>query len=91
MNDPTEPKYMSNLTQNKGTSDTTGNSHSDGTTSSDVKGNTASDYINHVTSRSGYVGDSILNALTTGFLNTDLMVCEMLEPCFMQIWNDQPT
>lgn len=90
MNDPTEPKYMSNLTQNKGTSDTTGNSQSDGTTSSDVKGNTASDYINHVTARSGYVGDAVLSALTTGFLNTDLMVCEMLEPCFMQVWNDQP-
>lgn len=90
MNDPTEPRYMSNLTQNKGTSDTTGNSQSDGTTSSDVKGNTASDYINHVTARSGYLGDSILNALTAGFLNTDLMVCEMLEPCFMQVWNDQP-
>ena len=90
MEDPAEPRYMSQLTQN------TGNSTNDSTATSDVTNNStnaqkaARDYIDHVTSRSGYLGDNVLNALSSGFLNTDLMVCDMLEPCFMQLWNDQP-
>lgn len=90
MNDPTEPKYMSNLTQNKGSSDSTGTAHSDGTNNSNSDSKTVSDYINHVSARTGYLGDSITNALVTGFMDTDRMVCEMLEPCFMQVWNDLP-
>lgn len=90
MNDPSEPKYMSNLTQNKSTGDTHGTSESDSTNNSNSDYKAARDYINHVTARTGYLGDSITNALATGFLNTDMMVCEMLEPCFMQVWNDQP-
>lgn len=90
MNNPAEPKYMSNLSQNKSISDAHGTSESDSTNNSEDNSKSARDYINHVTARTGYLGDSIVNALATGFLNTDMMVCEMLEPCFMQVWNDQP-
>lgn len=79
-----DPKYMSGLVQNKsGTeSDSTGSDTSDSTAS----GN----YVGRVRARTGYLGDSVLSALATGFLNTDLMVCDMLEPLFMQLWDDQP-
>lgn len=90
MQDPTEQKYMSNLTSNKGTSNGTADSTSDSKGTSQATQKAARDYIDHLTSRTGYMGDNVVNALSTGFLNTDLMVCEMLEPCFMQVWNDQP-
>lgn len=90
MNDPTEPRYMSQLTQNKGTTSGTGSATSDVTNNTKSDSNAARDYIDHLTSRSGYFGDNVLNALATGFLNTDLLVCDMLEPCFMQVWTDQP-
>lgn len=90
MKDPTDIKYMSQLTQTKGESNTTSNTDSTTTGNNKGQSNMASDYINHVAARSGYLGDAILSALATGFLNTDLMVCDMLEPCFMQLWNDQP-
>lgn len=90
MQDPTDIKYMSQLTQTKGTSDTTSSTDSATTGNNTGKSNSLSDYVNHVASRSGYFGDAVLSALATGFLNTDLMVCDMLEPCFIQLWNDQP-
>lgn len=79
-----EPKYMSGLVQNESgsTSNSTSNDSSDSTTNSN--------YIGRIRGRTGYLGDSILSALATGFLNTDLMVCDMLEPLFMQLWDDQP-
>lgn len=84
LENPTDPKYMSSLTQNKGTStsESSANSSNDGTNSSN--------YVGRVRARSGYLGDSVLSAIATGFLNVDLAVCDMLEPCFMQLWDDQP-
>lgn len=84
MENPYDPKYMSSLSQNKSdsTSEATGNESS--------RGNSIGDYIIEATGRSGYLGDAIMSSLATGFLNTDLMVCDMLEPLFMQIWDDQP-
>lgn len=82
LNDPTDPKYMTALTQTKGDTDTTGTATSDG----HGTGEFAQDH----TERVGYLGDSMLSALATGFLNTDLMVCDMLEPLFMQVWTDMP-
>lgn len=90
MNDPTEPRYMSQLTQNKGTGSNAGTSVNDATDNSTSNNKTASDYIAHVKSRAGYFGDNVTNVLASGFLNTDLLVCDMLEPCFMQIWTDEP-
>lgn len=84
MDDPTDPKYMSSLTQ--GTSDTT----NDSTADSSQSGRSQGEWSSSSAGRSGYLGDAILSSLATGFLNTDLMVCDMLEPCFMQIFNDQP-
>lgn len=84
MQSPEDPKYMSALVQ--GTSDSDSSSKS-----RDTSDNTSnSNYLTHVTSRGGYLGDAVLSALTTGFLNTDLMVCDMLEPLFMQTWDDMP-
>lgn len=90
MQDPTDIKYMSQLTQTKGESNTTSNTDSATTGNTNGQSNATNEYLNHVASRSGYFGDAVLSALATGFLNTDLMVCDMLEPCFMQVWNDQP-
>lgn len=84
MDDPDDPKYMSNLTQ--GTSDST--TDTSGASGSTGKSNGA--YESTSTGRSGYLGDAVLSSIATGFLNTDLMVCDMLEPLFMQVWNDQP-
>ena len=84
MDDPTDPKYMSGLTQSTSESDST----TEGSESS--SGKSAGDYIIESSGRSGYLGDAVLSSLATGFLNTDLMVCEMLEPLFMQFWDDQP-
>ena len=84
MDDPYDPKYMSSLAQAKSDSDST----AEGNESS--RGKSAGDYIIESTGRSGYLGDAILSSLATGFLNTDLMVCDMLEPLFMQFWDDQP-
>lgn len=90
LTDPTEIRYMSQLNQAKGT--TTGKGTSNGTQDTNTTSNnkTASDYIAHVKSRAGYFGDNVANALASGFLNTDLLVCDMLEPCFMQVWTDEP-
>ena len=84
MENPYDPKYMSSLAQTKADSDadTTGSTSSTGTS----KG----DYGISSKGRAGYLGDAVLSSLATGFLNTDLMVCDMLEPLFMQLWNDQP-
>ena len=90
MDDPYDPKYMSSLTQAKTDSTSTANSTGNSTSNLNSKSNGARDYIDHATSRVGYLGDAVVNALATGFLNTDLMVCDMLEPCFIQLWNDQP-
>jgi hypothetical protein len=90
MDDPYDPKYMSSLTQAKNDSTSTANSTGNSTSNLNSQANGARDYIDHATSRVGYLGDAIVNALATGFLNTDLMVCDMLEPCFIQLWNDQP-
>lgn len=90
MNDPTEPRYMSQLTQTKGTSGNTGTSDSSSTDDNTSATNSLSDYVNHLKSRSGYFGSNVTNMLTNGFMNTDLMVCDMLEPCFMQVWTDEP-
>lgn len=75
-----DPKYMSALAKTDTGTEST----------SDV--NSASNTTNDATTRgrSGYLGDNILNTLASGFLNTDLMVCDMLEPLFMQVWDDQP-
>lgn len=75
-----DPKYMSSLA--KTVSESTNDSESGSTSSANAE--------NLATGRSGYLGDAILNSLASGFLNTDLMVCDMLEPLFMQIWTDQP-
>lgn len=90
MEDPTEPRYMSQLTQNTGSSTNGSTGTTDATNNSTNAQKAARDYITHLTSRSGYFGDNVVNALSSGFLNTDLMVCDMLEPCFMQVWNDRP-
>lgn len=90
MEDPTEPRYMSQLTQNTGNSTNDSTGTTDATNNSTNAQKAARDYITHLTSRSGYFGDNVVNALSSGFLNTDLMVCDMLEPCFMQVWNDRP-
>lgn len=84
MDNPYDPKYMSSLGQSK----TDSTSESTGVESS--SGKSAGDYIIESTGRSGYLGDAVLSSLATGFLNTDLMVCDMLEPLFMQFWDDQP-
>ena len=90
MDDPYDPKYMSSLTQAKTDSTSTANTTGNSTSNLNSQANGARDYIDHATSRVGYLGDAVVNALATGFLNTDLMVCDMLEPCFIQLWNDQP-
>lgn len=90
MNDPTEPRYMSQLTQNKSTGSNKGTSKNDATDSTTSRSNSLSDYINHLKGRSGYFGSNVTNMLTSGFMNTDRMVCEMLEPCFIQLWTDEP-
>lgn len=84
MDDPYDPKYMSALSQ------TTSDSESSSTSNQRSEGKSAGDYVIDSTGRTGYLGDSILSTLATGFLNTDLMVCDMLEPLFMQFWDDQP-
>ena len=81
---------MSQLTQTKGTSGNTGTSDSSSTDDNTSATNSLSDYVNHLKSRSGYFGSNVTNMLTNGFMNTDLMVCDMLEPCFMQVWTDEP-
>lgn len=90
MENPYDPKYMSSLAQSKNdsSSDADSTSVSDGTSSSNHVLTT--DHLSYVRARSGYLGDAVASALATGLLNTDLMVCDMLEPCFMQIWDDQP-
>ena len=84
MQNPADPKYMSGLVQTESSSET-------GTVASSSANNTATG-MSDTTSigRSGYLGDNITNALLNGFLNTDRMVCDMLEPLFMQFWDDQP-
>lgn len=79
-----DPKYMSSLVQAKTTGKNTGDSTSD--TISGSEGSNESRYVG----RAGYLGDNIINSLATGFLNTDKMVCDMLEPLFIQLWDDQP-
>lgn len=88
LEDKYDPKYMSNLTHNYGTTD----SSSEGETNSNANtsGNTTSDFRTHTRALTGYLGDSVTNAIVTAFLNTDLLVCDMLEPCFMQVWDDMP-
>lgn len=90
MDDPYDPKYMSSLTQVKGTTGSKSDSDATNTGNVNSQANSARDYLDHAHGRTGYLGDAVLSALATGFMNTDLMVCDMLEPCFMQIWNDQP-
>lgn len=90
MNDPTEPRYMSQLTQTKGTGSNTGTSDNNATDNNTSASNSLSDYVNHLKGRTGYFGDDVANMLVNGFMNTDRMVCDMLEPCFMQIWTDEP-
>lgn len=90
MQNPEEPRYMSQLTQTKGNSSSTGNSTSDTTNDQTSASKSASDYIANVVSRSGYFGANVANVIRSGFLNVDLLVCDMLEPCFIQLWNDQP-
>lgn len=79
-----DPKYMSTLVQTNSTGENDTEGHTEAGSTSDTTGD------HNYAGRSGYLGDSVLNALTSGFLATDLMVCDMLEPLFMQIWNDQP-
>lgn len=88
MEDPYDPKYMSSLAQAKSDSDSSSTGTTDTTSSSN--GKSIGDYIIESTGRSGYLGDAVMSSLATGFLNTDLMVCDMLEPLFMQFWDDQP-
>lgn len=90
MQNPEEPRYMSQLTQTKGNSSSTGSSTNDTTNDQTSASKSASDYIANVTSRSGYFGQNVANVIRSGFLNVDLLVCDMLEPCFVQLWNDQP-
>lgn len=90
MNDPTEPRYMSQLTQNKGTGSNKGTSKNDATDATTSRSSSLSDYISHLKGRSGYFGPNVTSMLTSGFMNTDRMVCEMLEPCFIQFWTDEP-
>lgn len=79
-----EPRYMSQLTHN-----IAGGSNS--TTSDETSNATGTrDYVDRVVGRSGYLGDSVTSALVTGFMDTDRLVCEMLEPLFLQFWDDQP-
>ena len=106
MENPYDPKYMSSLAQSKsnatgssesestskGTEDSTNEtrtrSEADGTDNANHSQST--DYLSKVNARSGFLADVIESSLSQGFLNTDLMVCDMLEPCFMQVWDDQP-
>jgi len=88
MDDPNDPKYMSNLVQ--GTSESTSDNRGSTTSADTAEGNVAGEFETTSKGRSGYLGDAILSSLATGFLNTDLMVCDMLEPLFMQVWDDQP-
>lgn len=90
MNDPTEPRYMSQLTQNKANSENSGTSVNDATENVTSGNKTTGDYVSRMRARMGYMGDNVTNMLTSGFMNVDLLVCDMLEPCFMQIWSDEP-
>ena len=79
-----DPKYMSSLVP----ADSDSHTSTTGTSSADATSDTTGKHT--YSGRSGYWGDNIMNALTSGFLATDSMVCDMLEPLFMQVWNDQP-
>ena len=79
-----EPRYMSQLTHNIA-------GGSNATTSDETSNATGMrDYVDRVVGRAGYLGDSVTSALVTGFMDTDRLVCEMLEPLFLQFWDDQP-
>lgn len=76
------PKYMTNLTQTDSESSNTGTTT--GTS------NSLTTYLNDFTERSGYLGEDIISMIASGFMATDLMVCDELECCFLQFWTDEP-
>lgn len=90
MNDPTEPKYMSNLTQTKSTSTSEGTGTSHAENAQDYLQNYLNNYLNNYRERSGYISDNAISLMSSGLLNTDALVFDELEPCFGQFWDDQP-
>lgn len=76
INDPDGEQYMDTLTRVGVTSET------------EDAGTSASDYARVVTSRLGWADAA--DVLTSGLLNVDALVFGMLEPCFLQFWDDMP-
>lgn len=63
-----------------------GNSKTDNTD----KATNSSDYAHHAKERSGEYANLIDDLILSDFLNVDKMVYKMLEPCFIQVWDNLP-
>lgn len=80
LKNPDGEQYMSSLTQ--------GTTGSDGTSDSHMTGDadTTTTQRTHTHGLGGGLASASLAMLGSGVGNVDLMVCDMLEPCFAQDW-----
>ena len=79
-----DPKYMSSLVKTDSVVDATGTAASTGTNT------TGGTHTDSYKGRHGYLATAVNETLVSGFVNTDAMICDMLEPLFVQFWDDQP-
>lgn len=75
---PEGVNYMDSLAKGEGGSDSTDSSTG------------TSDYAHSVKERNGEWAALATDLITTEFINVDKMVYNMLEPCFIQFWDDLP-
>lgn len=80
LDNPDGEQYLTGVNKNESAS----GEKAIGQSNSDGKSET------HYSAISGGVGSAIYDAMAASFMATDNLVFEVLEPLFMQLWDDQP-
>lgn len=86
LDNPDGEQYLTGVAKTEGTSTT----ESDTKASIDTTGTSASAYDSFDKSISGGLAAASYDMMAAGFMATDTIVFGLLEPLFMQVWDDRP-